>query len=91
MRTPRKVGSAAVPGSILLLAIAGCVTTPVAKVSLGHEFVGVWTNINPNFYNWWVITPGHIVNYGLDGDKCVRYYAMREGQRFGVTLHSSVT
>ena len=75
VRTSRRACGAALLGSIPLLAIAGCVATPVGKVSLGQEFVGVWTNINPNFYNWWVITPGHIINYGLDGNKCVRYEA----------------
>jgi len=77
VRTSRRARSVALSGSILLLAIAGCVTTPVQKASLGNEFVGVWTNANPNFYNWWVITPDHVVNYGivLDHGKCVGHEA----------------
>jgi hypothetical protein len=39
---------------------------------ISPEFVGTWTNINPAFHNWWVITPDKVVNYGVSPDtgKC---------------------
>ena len=39
---------------------------------ISPEFVGTWTNINPGFQNWWVITPDKVVNYGvsLETGKC---------------------
>jgi hypothetical protein len=45
--------------------------TPHA-LRISPEFVGTWTNINPAFQNWWVITPDKVVNYGVSPDtgKC---------------------
>lgn len=39
---------------------------------ISPEFVGTWTNINPAFQNWWVITPDKVMNYGVSQDtgKC---------------------
>ena len=39
---------------------------------ISPEFVGTWTNVNPGFQNWWVITPDKVVNYGVSPDtgKC---------------------
>jgi hypothetical protein len=39
---------------------------------ISPEFVGTWTNVNPAFQNWWVITTDKVVNYGVSPDtgKC---------------------
>jgi hypothetical protein len=39
---------------------------------ISPEFVGTWTNVNPGFQNWWVITPDKVVNYGVSPEtgKC---------------------
>jgi hypothetical protein len=39
---------------------------------ISPEFVGTWTNVNPAFQNWWVITPDKVVNYGVSPEtgKC---------------------
>jgi hypothetical protein len=34
-------------------------------LQISPEFVGTWTNVNPDFQNWWVITPDKVVNYGV--------------------------
>jgi hypothetical protein len=39
---------------------------------ISPEFVGTWTNVNPGFQNWWVITADKVVNYGVspESGKC---------------------
>jgi len=32
------------------------------------EFRGVWTNENPQFYNWWVIGASKVINFGIAAD-----------------------
>jgi hypothetical protein len=39
---------------------------------ISPEFVGTWTNVNPAYQNWWVITADKVVNYGVSPEtgKC---------------------
>ncbi len=63
--------------SIALQFLSACSTPPPPK-SLSHslqispEFVGTWTNVNPGFQNWWVITSDKVLNYGVSPEtgKC---------------------
>jgi hypothetical protein len=45
---------------------------PHGPPRISAEFIGTWTNVNPAFQNWWVITPDKVVNYGVSQDtgKC---------------------
>jgi hypothetical protein len=63
--------------AIALQFLAACSTPPPPKptshtLQISPEFVGTWTNVNPGFQNWWVITPDNVVNYGVSPDtgKC---------------------
>ncbi|HWW78655.1 MAG TPA: hypothetical protein VNY82_03610 [Steroidobacteraceae bacterium] len=65
--------------AVALQILSACSSPPPKRESASHapprispEFVGTWTNINPGFQNWWVITPDKVVNYGvsLETGKC---------------------
>jgi hypothetical protein len=41
-------------------------------VHLSTAFYGTWTNVDPNFYNWWTISRDGVMNYGVDANgKCI--------------------
>ena len=64
--------------AVALQILSACSSPQPKPESASHaprispEFVGTWTNINPGFQNWWVITPDKVVNYGvsLETGKC---------------------
>jgi hypothetical protein len=42
------------------------------RVHLSTSFYGTWSNVNPNFYNWWTISREGVMNYGVDNSgKCI--------------------
>jgi len=53
--------------------LAGCAATAHSPPRLSSEFVGVWANAIPAYHNWWEISPGKVVNFGigLDHGICV--------------------
>lgn len=57
---------------LAVVVLVGCVTHRPKAPILSPSFYGVWTNVNPNFYNWWEISAAGAVNYGiaLDQGKC---------------------
>jgi hypothetical protein len=56
----------------VLLTVAGCAGPNHRSVRIAPQFRGVWHNVDPRNYNWWEITAGRVVNYGiaLDNGKC---------------------
>jgi hypothetical protein len=79
------MGGRSPPSGLTVFVIAAALQILVACSSPQHkpeqasqaprispEFVGTWTNVNPAFQNWWVITPDKVVNYGVSPDtgKC---------------------
>lgn len=67
--------------STLAVLTIGCVSTKPKAPVLDPSFYGVWTNVNANYYNWWVISAAGAVNYGiaLDAGKCVGHTAVTLG------------
>jgi hypothetical protein len=71
-------GTALLTLAMTLQFLAACSTPPPPKPTSPHtpriapEFVGTWTNVNPGFQNWWVITPEKVLNYGVSPEtgKC---------------------
>jgi hypothetical protein len=67
-----KVASFAVPS----LCAAGIVlylwSAPKGPPVLSPSFYGTWTNVNPDFHNWWTISRQGVMNYSVDGSgKCI--------------------
>ncbi len=58
------------------------VTAPAAP-QLGETFLGVWTNVVSQYFNWWVIEKDRATNYGitLAGGRCSASEASVIGQR----------
>jgi hypothetical protein len=63
--------------AITLQFLSACASPPPPKptsqaLQISPEFLGTWTNVNPGFQNWWVITPDKVVNYGVSPEtgKC---------------------
>ncbi len=68
---PWKIASFAVP-----LGVAGILvylwSTPKGPPVLSSSFYGTWTNVDPNFHNWWTISREGVMNYGVDdGGRCI--------------------
>lgn len=57
---------------LTVVVLVGCVTHKPKAPTLSPRFYGVWTNVNPNFHNWWKISAAGAVNYGiaLDQGRC---------------------
>jgi hypothetical protein len=57
---------------LLFCLLLGCATTKPASVKLARRYYGTWENVNPRYFNWWVIGARGAENYGiaLDGGKC---------------------
>jgi hypothetical protein len=49
--------------------LVGCSDTPRARPRIAKEFVGTWANVDPRFHNWWEISRGKVVNYGIALDR----------------------
>jgi hypothetical protein len=80
--------------AFLLIAFVGCGCasnrshTPV----LAPAFYGTWTNVNPRYYNWWVISASGAVAYGiaLNRGKCGAYSAtVVDPEHINVTFGNS--
>jgi hypothetical protein len=59
-------------GLLTAVVLVGCATNKAKTPVLSSSFYGVWTNVNPNVFNWWVISAIGAVNYGiaLNQGKC---------------------
>jgi hypothetical protein len=57
---------------IAALHLLGCSTAPTHTQGIDPQFHGIWTNVNPDFFNWWEITSTLVVGYGiaLENGKC---------------------
>jgi hypothetical protein len=68
---PWKIASFAIP-----LGAAGILlywqNAPKGPPILSSSFYGTWTNVNPNFHDWWTISREGVMSYGVDaGGKCI--------------------
>jgi hypothetical protein len=57
--------------ALALFGAGGCVGNRAAS-GLGRRYYGTWENVDPRYFNWWVIDARGALNYGiaLDGGKC---------------------
>jgi hypothetical protein len=72
---PWKVASFAIPLLIatgILFYLWRAPKGPKELPALSSSFYGTWINVNPEFQNWWTVSPEGVKNYGVDGaGKCI--------------------
>lgn len=72
--TTRGVSSRRIQAALTaaLVVLAGCAAPAHRSVRIAPRFYGIWHNVDARYYNWWEITAGRVVNYGiaLDDGKC---------------------
>jgi hypothetical protein len=72
--TTREVSFRRIQAALItaLVIVAGCAAPAHRSVRIAPQFYGVWHNIDARYYNWWEITAGRVINYGvaLDNGKC---------------------
>jgi hypothetical protein len=62
---------------VVSVVLVGCSDTPRGRPRIAKQFLGTWENVDPRFHNWWEISRGKVVNYGiaLNHGKCVGHEA----------------
>jgi hypothetical protein len=72
MRQPQSEKTLHLVCAAFALLLVGCAANRTREPVLASRYYGAWTNLEPRYYNWWVISAAGVVNYGiaLDGGKC---------------------